>query len=220
MKRIMDDDVQFLLQYITINLIARGYTLHSLTLLPERKQDKWSNIVENLSLKYCTRRGESIFDLSRDQRARRKKNGLMNAALVWWRNQLYIVATNGRDETGLLENEKLTRWPSTRLQFPVSKTFVYEVVQNNGQATVALSKSCFQDKLSFFEDAAKKETVQNLCRLFSELNHLMPPYAGCVRQKIAISKRIVKAARTAGRHDVNASLFPVGTWRKHVSPSI
>lgn len=219
MKRIADDDVQYLLQYLTTNLVARGYHHHCLTTLPDKKRDRWPGIVQRLAEKYALKGKESIFSLSRDQRARRKAKGLLNAALVWWRDQVFILATEGRDDVGLHDHERLVRWPSARVQIAASKTYVYEVIQVDGRSTLTLSKRCLADKIAYFEDAARRLPVPALVESFGQFDRLVPSYAGCFRQKRKVASAIVLAARRAGRKDVTPNLFQISTRRRHVGPS-
>lgn len=216
MKRISDGDVLYLLQYMVTNLVGRGYIFHCRTQLPEKKRDRWDDIASKVAGRYLTRAGESIFALSKDQRARRKKAGLLNAALLCWRDYLFILATSGRDDVGLFKGENMLRWPSARIRIPAAANFVYEIVQKDGRCTVALSKDCFQAKLAFFEDLAIHRPLEQVRAVFQEEEHLMPSYSGVFTQKRKLVKALVAAAKRAGRSDFSRELFLIDSRRRIV----
>jgi len=218
MKRIADQDIIYLLQYLTTNLVARGYVRHGLTVLPQKKHDTWESIVQRVAGKYRTRMGESIFDLSRDQKARRKQQGLLNAALVWWNDRLFILATAGSDDVGLLEGEPFAVWPHTRLRVDAGPGHVFEVIQKDGRATVALSKECSRDKQAYFEELAVHAPLARLQAAWEAEERLLPSYAGLFAQKRKIVRALVHAARQAGRKDVGRGRFVIGSKRRIAAP--
>ncbi|EPR43447.1 hypothetical protein dsx2_2298 [Desulfovibrio sp. X2] len=220
MKRIADQDVLYLLQYLTTNLVARGYVRHSLTILPHKKHDTWDGIIRRIADKYRTRRGESIFGLSRDQRARRKQQGLLNAALVWWHDRLFILATQGRDDVGLLDGERLAAWPQNRVRIDAGPGHVFEIVGKDGRATVGLSKDCFAAKRAYFEELAVHAPLERLAAAWETEERLLPSYAGLFAQKRKIVRALVHAARQAGRKDVGRDRFVIGSKRLIAAPSV
>ncbi len=189
---------------------------HCQTKLPEKKRTRWDDIASKVAGRYRTKAGESVFALSKDQRARRKKVGLLNAALLCWRDHLFILATSGRDDVGLFDGESMLRWPSARIRIGVSANFVYEIVQKDGRCTVVLSKDCFQAKKAFFEDMAVHKPLARVQAVFQEEEHLMPSYSGVFAQKRKLVKAIVAAAKRAGRSDFGRELFPIDSRRRIV----
>lgn len=215
MKRFADDNALGLLQYLSANLVARGYVRHLHTRLPEGKAERWSTIMDKICKKYVNARGDAIFNLSRDQRARRKREGLLNAVLLSWRDNLYLLATDGRDDVGLLEGETLRPWPSSRIVVPASANFTYEILRRQGKTTVALTRDCFVAKIAFFEDHALHANLDEVLQAFSFDDRLIPAYAGCLTQKRKLVNQILRSARTAGkRWDRDA--FTITAKRPHV----
>lgn len=217
MKRIADQDVLYLLQYLTTNLVARGYVRHSLTILPPKKKDAWESIVKRVAGKYRTRRGESIFGLSRDKKARRKQQGLLNGALVWWRDRFFILATPGSDDVGLLQGESFALWPHMRLRVDAGPGHVFEIVQKDGRATVALGKNCFHAKQAYFAELAVHASFERLQTAWEVEDRLLPSYAGLFAQKRKIVRTMAQAARKAGRKNVRREQFRIVSRRPIVS---
>ena len=217
MKHIADDNVLYVLQYLTVNLVGKGYVRHGYCLLPEKKRDRWADIVQKVNGRYVTKRGQSVFDLSRDQRARRKQMGLLNAIMVWWRCHLFIFATNGKDDVGLTGGEQLHTWPKVGPIIPAGKNFIYTIVRSSEGATLALTRGCFQDKLAYFEGLAQRAPLAWVQKEFALDDRLIPGYAGCNRQKKAIAKAIITSARRNGRQEFTKELFPITMRRPTVA---
>ncbi len=214
MKRIADDNVLYLLQYLTANLIGRGYVWHCRTGLPERKIDRWPAIVGRINDKYRTPRGDPVFELSRDQRSRRKAGGRLNAALIWWRGFFWILSTAGRDDVGLFEGEHLEKWPRARLVVPAGRNFTYEIkAKPDGTATVGLTKDCFTAKVLHFQDLAKRAPADAVIATYAAEDRLIPAYAGCLAQKRRLVQSIIHAARSAGRTDITRAMLTITSTR-------
>ena len=217
MKHVADTDVLFLLQYICVNLMSRGYVYHSETVLPARKEEKWPKIMDKIQARYTVKAGKSVFQLSKDQRARRKKQGLLNAALVRWRDRFYLLATEGRDDVGLREHERLAKWPQVRLVIPAGLNFTYEIAQAGGKPTVILSKECYEGKKAYFEHLAKQQPLSAVQAAFAREERLMPSYKGIFLQKRHLVKAIARAGREAGKKEFRINAFVIHSKRPTIT---
>lgn len=218
MKIIHDDDVLYILQYLTVNLVSRGYCHFKVVQVPEKKRHRTEEIAENICAKYQVRE-RSLFDLSKYQRARRKQAGLLNGMMIVWRHHLYLLATPGRDDVGFSEKEEPLRFPHRRIPIDTGHDgFRYEIAMQNGKPTVVLAKQSFELQKIFFSEMAKRKEKQHLIKEFQRLDRLAPSYAGVFIQKRSIRTLALRTRKRSGYGDIAPSELVINPRRPKVRP--
>lgn len=179
---------QGLLQYVSKNLISRGYYYWHLTELPIHKQNKWGEIDKKLITKYQTNK-------TKFQRHRRKAKGEANFIYVRWGKLALIFHTEGAvpDDVDYSDNFFDIRQSPIFLQVGDETTFVIELA-GNGKAHIKLDKDTYQGLKACIFNTAKRQNPEILKRTFQIVNGF-PSYSGILKQKKMLRDYCVKQAK-------------------------
>ncbi|MDY6058705.1 MAG: hypothetical protein SPI36_05655 [Candidatus Onthovivens sp.] len=183
---------QFMLQQI-VYLVSKGYTYYSTGEIPLNKAHKARSIDLKIISKYN-------IDLSKDQRARRKKKKLANFYYLRWKNQFVILHTEGKLEQppdDVFHNIAKKSKGENKFKINIGKELSINIVKVNGKATVVLDKSTYKDIKTELDELVKNKQVNKLYKRFSMLNSI-PAWSGIVKQKFLLQEEIYKAAKKYG----------------------
>ena len=183
---------QFMLQQI-VYLVSKGYTYYSTGEIPLNKAHKARSIDLKIISKYN-------IDLSKDQRARRKKKKLANFYYLRWKNQFVILHTEGKLEQppdDVFHNIAKKSKGENKFKINIGKELILNIVLVNGKATVVLDKSTFKDVKTELDELVKNKQIKKLYKRYSMLNSI-PAWSGIVKQKFLLQEEIFKAAKKYG----------------------
>ncbi len=183
---------QFMLQQI-IYLVSKGYTYYSVGEIPLNKASKARSIDKKIINKYN-------IDLSKDQRARRKKKKLANFYYLRWKNKFVILHTEGKLEKPLddvFHNITKKSKGENKFKINIGKELSVNIVLVNGKATVVLDKGTYKDIKIELDELVKNKQIGKLYKRFSMLNSI-PAWSGIVKQKFLLQEEIFKAAKKYG----------------------
>lgn len=183
---------QFMLQQI-IYLVSKGYTYYTTGEIPLDKASKARSIDQKIINKYN-------IDLSKDQRARRKKKKLANFYYLRWKNQFVILHTEGKLEQtadDVFYNIKNKSKGGDKFKITIGKKLSVNIVLVNEKVTVTLDKSTYKDIKVKLNELVKNKQIKKLYKRFSMLNSI-PAWSGIVKQKFLLQEEIYKAAKKYG----------------------
>lgn len=192
-------------------LLSRGYWYHHVTYLPERKRDRWESIDKKLIAKYGT-------DLSKWQRARRRKKGLANFAYLRWENVAVLMHTAGDIPSDIVYDDHFrdfrAKGKKNRLKIQISPLVGFEFYLDDKGITVKLDKATFRGIKDSLEEVISTKDVEKIRKEFNKINGF-PAYRGIVCQKVQLAKYVVKKA---GHHQVklSASDLRINTYKPYV----
>ncbi|MDK0794621.1 hypothetical protein P5E48_15625 [Clostridium perfringens] len=183
---------QFMLQQI-VYLVSKGYIYYSVGEIPLNKASKARSIDKKIINKYN-------IDLSKDQRARRKKKKLANFYYLRWKNQFVILHTEGKLEQppdDVFYNIKKRSKGGNKFKITIGKALIVNIVLKNEKPTVVLNKSTYKDIKVELDELVKNKQIGKLYKRFSMLNSI-PAWSGIVKQKFLLQEEIFKAAKKYG----------------------
>ena len=176
-----------------VYLVSKGYTYYSTGEIPLNKAHKARSIDLKIISKYN-------IDLSKDQRARRKKKKLANFYYLRWKNQFVILHTEGKLEQppdDVFHNIAKKSKGENKFKINIGKELILNIVLVNGKATVVLDKSTFKDVKTELDELVKNKQIKKLYKRYSMLNSI-PAWSGIVKQKFLLQEEIFKAAKKYG----------------------
>ena len=184
---------QFMLQKI-IYLISKGYIYYSVGEIPLDKAYKARSIDKKIISKYD-------MDLSKDQRARRKKKGIANFYYIRWKNQFVILHTKGKINESVEIDDVFYNIREHRkgdkFKITIGKELIVNIVLKNEKPTVVLDKSTYRDIKTELDELVKTKQIKKLYKRFSMLNYI-PAWSGIVKQKFLLQEEIYKSAKKYG----------------------
>lgn len=183
---------QGLLQYISKNLVARGYYYWHLTELPSSKKNKWEVIDKKFIGKYKTNKNTR-------QRHYRKSKGQANFMYIRWQQYAFVFHTTGSVPDDVTYDDEFFDIRQTPLILKISDltSFVIELA-GNGKAHVKLSRETFLGFKAMLHNVAMRKNPKLLKDIFQMVNGF-PSHAGVLRQKKALREYAVKQAI---KHDI------------------
>ncbi|MBB6454397.1 hypothetical protein HNQ94_002879 [Salirhabdus euzebyi] len=174
-----------LLQYITNNLLGKGYYYWHCTELPVQKQDKWLKIDEKLMSKYET-------NIDKFKRHRRKAKGLANFVYIRWEQYAFIFHTEGTVPDVYDDKFYDIRQEPLFLKVGELTTFVLQI-SGNGKVNVKLSSDTYQGLKAVIHNTAKRRNPVLLQNTFKMVNGL-PSYGPVLKQKRDLATFAIKQA--------------------------
>jgi len=175
-----------------VYLCSRGYNFYCLTLFPIKKKQKWEAVDKKLIERYRC-------NLSKFQKARKKKKGVANFAYLRWENHSLIMHTKGIIEVKVEDQFKDVK--KIPILIRVSDNIEIKVYNDDGKYTCRLSKDSYRGLKSVLWDIAKTKNLTKIKKEWDKLNGL-PTYSGILEQKKLLRKYLVKQAR---KHQVKLS---------------
>ena len=185
-------------------LASRGYYWYCITQYPSKKRDKFFRIDEKLIGKYRC-------DLSKFQRARRKKKGLANFYFARFDDCAIIMHTKGDIEENILYDDRFYDFRQKRLKISINN-LEFELINLDGKLSWKLSKDCYRDIKAHFGELCKLKQREKIVKEFDKLNGL-PAWKGIIRQKYLLRNYIIAQAK---KHQIqfHQSDFRINTRRK------
>lgn len=191
-----------------IRLLCFGYVYVSITRYPTKKQDEWDRIDEALVRKY------PILDLTKYQRAYRKRRGLLNAQILRWGQTCVMLSTKGRDDIGILDCECFMHIKKRPIIIKASPGVTFKVGMRNKKFTASLDQCCREHLIAYYMEEAMRGR-KSLVDEFKGLNVVAPSYSGVFKDKKRIRSALITSARQAG-FPWKSSEFPIPRKRKSV----
>lgn len=185
---------QFYIQQI-VYLVGNGYYHYYVGEISLDKLDKTKRIDKKIIKKYKV-------DLTKDQRYRRKKNGLVNYYYLRWSNQFLILHTDGKHDIELddkfcdirkkqTEINRLKVKVSAYMEFNIAVTKKYK---DKYGVTVGLSNMAYKELKVRIEKYIKLKQVKKLNGLFANLRGL-PAWKGIVKQEYKLLEEVYILAK-------------------------
>lgn len=179
-----------------------GYLSYSLTLYPLKKEAKWQKIDEKLVNKY------PILGLNKYQRARRKRQGLLNGMVLRYRQFLVIQVTKGKDDLGIKVEERFRDLRDTRLVLPdLYRDLSFRIGwKNNQKITVFIEKGRWREIKAYWFEKAAKATRASIENEWREFDRLAPSWSGIYGQKVILRQLIRDRAQKRGLKDLKLEI--------------
>ena len=225
---------QYLLQQV-VYMVGRGYYNYHVGTIPTDKVAKANKIDKKIIEKYK-------IDLSKDQRARRKKKKLANFYYLRWENQFIILYTDGQLDVTLDDtfyDVRLKQKEVNKLKIKVSEYMEFNVVMQNKKdnkgkrsVTVCMSNDSYKELRANIDDIISHRQIKRLEQLFKNLRGL-PAWQGVIKQEYKLLEEVYKDAKKYGlntkkknlikypKQYPNLDLYPlrINTFRKTYSHS-
>lgn len=218
---------QYLLQQL-VYMIGRGYYYYHVGYIKTNKEDKALNIDAKIINKYN-------IDLSKDQRARRKKKKLANFYYLRWRNVFIILHTDGELDVEIDDSFfdiRVKQKEVNRLKIKVSEAIEFNIAlqykdSSKRSVTVALSNATYKNFKAEIDDLIQHKQVNKLEDFFANLRGL-PAWQGVIKQEYKLLEEVYKMAKKYGlntkknnrikypKQYPNLDLYPlrINTYRK------
>jgi len=204
----METNVEVLNYKVFLQELVRrfsyGYYLYGLTYYPEKKKDKWLKIDEKLLQKY------SIFTLSKYQRARRKRAGLINGRILRYKKWMVIQVTLGQDDVQIIKEENLVDIrKKTLILKNLYGTLSFRIGIKEKGFTVYLEKECWRDLKAYWHEKAAKATPIELIQEWKKFDQACPSWTGITSQKISLRKEVIERLKKRGIKNLNLDISPL-----------
>lgn len=185
---------QYLLQQL-VYLIGKGYYNYHVGYIKAGKENKATNIDSKIIEKYN-------MDLSKDQRARRKKKKLANFYYLRWQNVFVILKTDGELDVSIDDkfyDIRIKQKEANRLKIKVSEIIEFNISlqykdSNKRSVTVALSNATYKNLKAEIEDMIQHKQIKKLENLFAKLRGL-PAWKGVIKQEYLLLEEVYKYAK-------------------------
>lgn len=180
---------QGLIQMLTY-LISRGYYYYCITEFPEQKRERWTAIDSKLIDRYSV-------DLSKWQRARRKKDGRANYYYLRWESISLVLHTSGeldRNLWGDIFCDVRKRPILLKISRLIEFIIAIEECQAKRHVFVRLSKETYTGLKAHMHEIAKTRNVWLMAEEIKRLNGL-PAYSLVIRQKRQLAAYVAKQAK-------------------------
>lgn len=179
-------------------LLKQGYWYHCVTYLPLKKRDKWERIDQKLISKYDA-------NISKWQRARRRKKGLVNFIYLRWENVAVLLHSKGEIPDNVVYDDPfrniMAKGRKNRLRIQISPLVGFEFYQDPKGITVKLDKQTYAGIKDHLETVVATKNVAKIVHEYNKLNGF-PAFRGIVRQKIELAKFVMNRA---GHHQIRLS---------------
>jgi len=196
---------QGFLQFL-VYAFGRGYFWYCHTVFPERKKSKWESIDQKLIERYKA-------DLSKFQRARKKKKGIMNFLYIRWSMHSVILHSKGVLDPEIEIQDPFKDIRKNPLEIKISEDISMSIYKTDQKGfSVKLSKETYKGFKAVIWDSAKTQNKDILLKEWAKLNGI-PSWKGVIEQK----KRLAKYALKQGRkHQIKVlhKDFRINTYRK------
>jgi len=173
---------------------------------PERKKSKWESIDQKLIERYKA-------DLSKFQRARKKKKGIMNFLYIRWSMHSVILHSKGILDPEIEIQDPFKDIRKDPLEIKISEDISMSIYKTDQKGfSVKLSKETYKGFKAVIWDSARTQNKDILLKEWAKLNGI-PSWKGVIEQK----KRLAKYALKQGRkHQIKVSHkdFRINTYRK------
>lgn len=197
---------QYLLQQL-VYMVGRGYYWYHVGCIPAGKVDKALKIDAKIIEKYN-------IDLSKDQRARRKKKKLSNFYYLRWQNIFVILHTDGIIDMEVDDNFydiRVKQKEFNRLHIAVSEAVGFNIVlqhkdSNKRNVTVTFSNATYKNLKAEIEDTIKNRQVKQLEHFFESLRNL-PAWQGVIKQEYKLLEEVYKFAKKYGLNNTKRNLI-------------
>lgn len=185
---------QFMLQQL-VYMIGRGYYYYHVGIIPTSKGDKANKIDSKIIQKYD-------IDLSKYQRARRKKKKLANFYYLRWQNIFVILHTDGQLEVpndDYFYDIRLKQCEANRLKIRVSDLLEFNLAlqhkdSDKRSVTVAFSNTTFKEFKAQLEEFVQYRQVKQVNEFFKNLRNL-PAWQGVIKQEYKLLEEVYKMAK-------------------------
>ena len=180
---------QGLIQMVVF-LVSRGYHHYCLTVFPVVKKDKWMAIDAKLIARYQT-------DLSKWQRARRKKDGKANYYYLRWNEIAIILHTAGSsdiDTAGDMFCDIRQKAMVISVSALVSFSIRPHIVNGKNHIEVKLTKETYTGIKNNLHEIAKTNNAWKVSAELKKLNGF-PCYSQIIRQKRQLVEYAIKQAK-------------------------
>jgi len=195
--RCVATSVEGFVQQVAVQYLRHGYWFYVAGQIPEHKDP--AAVDAKLIKKYG-------IDVSRWERARRKRAGLANMQYIRHGRFFLLMATHGRhrffeDEFGQIRDAR---------RVPI-KYGGYSVAFRNGRVSVRLANAIYSEHKADFELKACQYSLETLEALFANVSYA--PYAPIRQQYLAIWRATNRRRRSAGLPPVSVEHVP---WRRRI----
>lgn len=189
---------QYLLQQL-VYLVGRGYYYYHVGYIKIDKLDKAKKIDEKIINKYN-------INLSKDQRARRKKKKLANFYYLRWNCIFIILHTDGNLDIELDDSfydMRVKHKEADRLKIKVSEVLEFNIAlqyknsSDKRSVTVTLSNSTYKNFKAEIEEFIQQKQVKKLEQFFENLRGL-PAWNGVIKQEYKLLEEVYKLAKKYG----------------------
>ena len=188
---------QYLLQQL-VYLIGRGYYYYHVGYIETGKADKALKIDAKLIKKYN-------MDLSKDQRARRKKKKLVNFYYLRWHNIFVLLHTDGNLDVEIDDSFfdiRVKQTEANRLKVKVTETMEFNIALqykecSKRSVTVAFSNTTYKNLKAEIEELIQYRKVKQLENFFNNLRGL-PAWQGVIKQEYKLLEEVYKMSKKYG----------------------
>ena len=185
---------QYLLQQLVF-LIGKGYYKYHCGFIPEGKEYKAVNIDKKIINKYN-------INLSKDQRYRRKKKKLSNFYYLRWKNQFFILQTDGELDVEIDDeffDIRIKQKESNRLSVVVSENMKFNLSmrykeKSKYSVTVSFSNETYKDLKAEIEELIQHKQTKKLENLFENLRGI-PAWQGVIKQEYKLLEEVYRYAK-------------------------
>lgn len=185
---------QYLLQQLVF-LTGKGYYKYHCGLIPEGKEHKAINIDKKIINKYN-------INLSKDQRYRRKKKKLSNFYYLRWKNQFFILQTDGELDVEIDDeffDIRIKQKESNRLSVVVSENMKFNLSmrykeKSKYSVTVSFSNETYKDLKAEIEELIQHKQTKKLENLFENLRGI-PAWQGVIKQEYKLLEEVYRYAK-------------------------
>lgn len=188
---------QFLLQQLVYQ-IGKGYYFYHVGVIPDNKFDKRFQIDQKIVKKYN-------IDLSKYQRARRKRNDIVNFYYLRWKNVFIILHTKGDFPEGFKPDDEFKdimqkKEKLNRLVVRISTNVAFEITMKNKKGeskravTVSFSRDTMQNFNAELEELVKYKKLSQIKEFFARINNI-PAWSGIIQQKQVLLGNLYKCAK-------------------------
>ena len=175
---------------MTVYLVSRGYRHYCVTMLPAEKIDRWTDIDQKLMTRYH-------INLSKWQKARRKRQGFANFAYLRWDRLSIILHTAGEMEFVKVEDNFLDIY-RTPISLPISPlicmSISMEQLENQNRTTVRLNRESYRGFKDYLYGIVKAGNINQILKEYDKINGL-PCYRGIINQKKQLVKYVESEAK-------------------------
>lgn len=177
------------IQQLAVAYVAHGYWFYVPGWVPFDKD------VEAVDRKLIEKYG---IDLSKWERARRKKAGLANLHYLRHGRTFILIATHGQHR--FFEEEASVICDIRRSPFKVGG---YSVSHRNGHASVRIAQESYKRLKAYLTDLAPRRSAEHMAEEFRMIHH--EPYAPVRRQLLNLLRAVNRARKQAGFEPVPTS---------------
>ena len=176
------------IQQLAVAYVARGYWFYVSGWIPFNKD------AEAVDCKLIEKYG---IDISKWERARRKKAGLANLHYLRHGRNFVLIATHGKHR--FFEEEAAVIRDIRRVPFRLGG---YSVSYRNDHASVRIAQESYKGLRAYLTDLAPRRSVEAMIEEFRMLHY--EPYAPVRRQLLNLLRAVNRVRKKAGLVDVPA----------------